>query len=209
MAKHLVKICGMKHRDNLTELLALPIDYFGMIFYAQSKRYVDDHIAKHLPTNTVKRVGVFVNEDNENILSYVDRFDLDVIQLHGAESPAQCQALRAQGLTVWKALGIDDTFDYDLLQEYEGKVDIFVFDTKTAQHGGSGTSFDWSALYKNTTAIPYFLSGGLGVDNLEEALSIDDERLIGLDFNSKLETEPGRKDINLVKQVLKILDNHE
>ncbi|CAG0903021.1 unnamed protein product [Cyprideis torosa] len=151
---------------------------------------------------TVKRVGVFVNASVAEIVEKVEMYQLDVVQLHGDESAEFCKKIQEKAHTVWKAFGIDDTFDFDSLTSYVGRIDAFLFDAKTPQYGGSGNTFSWSVLDQYTLNIPFLLSGGLGVENSNDFLSFQHSMLVGYDLNSALETSPGVKDAHKVQQVI-------
>lgn len=194
----------MREPENIRQLAGLGIDYIGFIFYPPSKRFVEsiDKITLNALPKDLKRTGVFVDASKEEILQRITQFGLNALQLHGAESPELCSELRQTGLEIIKAFGVDEDFEFDILKSYEGKVDYFLFDTKTKQHGGSGLTFDWRLLdsYKLTT--PYLLSGGLDEYNIFEALELEDRRFYGLDLNSRFEISPALKDIEKLKTVI-------
>ncbi len=198
----------MKDATNIASLLQLPIDYIGLIFYERSPRFAGHVDPQIFDQYDVPKVGVFVDQAVEEIVERQQAFQLDVIQLHGQESPAFCQEIKNKGLTVWKAFGVNANFDFSLLDSYREVVDLFLFDTKTPAHGGSGNTFDWDLLNQYNGNTPYLLSGGIGVDNLTTALERKDSRMVGLDLNSKLEINPGLKNIDLVQKALKII-HHE
>lgn len=201
-----IKVCGMKHLANIAEVSQLPIDYMGFIFYPKSARFVGNLAIGHIPA-TIKKVGVFVNETAERILSEVEKHSLQVVQLHGDETPALCEALQNEQLEVIKAFGIHDEFDWSMIEGYIPCVDFFLFDTKSPQHGGTGQTFDWKKLKEYPFDKPYFLSGGLSLDNIKQAVTYEDKRLAGLDLNSKFETQPALKNIDTLTQALKIIKN--
>lgn len=197
----------MRDLENIQQLVRLPIDYIGFIFYAKSPRFVQDNIHTTIPQN-IKKVGVFVDEIYTTIINKVDTYGITCIQLHGNETVELCASLKQKGLEVIKAFGIDDTFDWSVLEKYLDHVDFFLFDTKSTQHGGTGQTFSWQQLRQYPYSKPYFLSGGLSMDNLEHAMAIHDDRLYALDLNSKFELEPGLKNINILTQALSII-HHE
>lgn len=209
MGRLKVKICGMKYRDNIQDVLRLPIDYMGFIFYDKSKRYVEQLDLSVFDNSSIQKVGVFVNNTPHDINKTADDFQLDGIQLHGSETPEQCTELKETGKFIWKAFGIDEQFDFSVLEPYKDVVDCFLFDTKSPQYGGTGQAFSWETLTKYKGDTPYLLSGGIGIENLSDALHIQDERLFGLDLNSKLEVKPGIKNINLVNQAWNIIQNEQ
>ena len=201
-----IKICGLKHPDNITAITALSPDYVGFICYAPSPRYASDLQTETLDLlpESIYKTAVFVNEDAETITKLTDTYNFDAIQLHGNEGPEFCDSFRDK-VTVIKAFGVDKDFNFDRLQEFAGNVDYFLFDTRTDKHGGSGESFDWSLLDKYKMDTPFFLSGGLSLDNLAEVRSIKHPQFYGVDLNSRFEIEPGLKDINKLKAAFDIL----
>jgi phosphoribosylanthranilate isomerase len=201
-----IKVCGLKHPDNIKAVAALAPDYMGFICYAPSPRYAEELQAETLaalPANIYK-TAVFVNENAETIAKLTDTYNFDAIQLHGNEDPEFCDSLRSKAIII-KAFGLDENFDFEQLTEFEDNVDYFLFDTKTAQHGGSGKVFDWSLLDNYSLDIPFFLSGGLSLDNLREIKLIKHPQFYGVDLNSRFETEPGLKDIDKLKRAFEIL----
>jgi phosphoribosylanthranilate isomerase len=198
-----IKVCGMRSPENIAALTALSPDYMGFIFYAKSPRYVSDLSLENLPAS-VEKVGVFVNEEIDKVHSLINKYGLNVVQLHGSENAAYCEMLRDK-VTVFKAFGVDASFNFDQLKDYAASVDYFLFDTKTDAHGGSGRSFDWDVLNQYTMDIPFFLSGGLSLENLENVRLIKHPGFYGVDLNSRFETEPGVKDINKLSEAFKIL----
>lgn len=202
-----IKVCGMKDLDNMLDLIKLPIDYMGLIFYEKSKRYVsalDAHFIKAI--QGIKKIGVFVNANEDEILQKITDYGLSGIQLHGQEDPNFCQRLKSQDILVIKSFGIDENFDWQSLAAYESAVDYFLFDTKTISHGGSGIQFDWDLLKNYQLKKPYFLSGGLSAENITDVSHISDPRLYGLDLNSKFEFKSGIKNVELLEQTLKNLN---
>lgn len=209
MAKELlIKVCGMRETENIRDLANLPIDYMGHIFYAKSPRFAENLAVQQLP-NHIKRTGVFVNADFNSIMDLAKKHGLTTIQLHGDESPLIAQGLKAQGLEIIKAFGIDEQFDWSKLQGYAEFVDYFLFDSKSPAYGGTGQSFNWQKLKEYPLSKPYFLSGGLSLNNLKEAIAFDDERLVGLDLNSKFEIKPGLKNIEQLTTAVKIIRNEQ
>ena len=204
----LIKVCGMREQDNILQLLELPIHYMGHIFYKKSARYVGN--LENLDTSkNIKKTGVFVNSSIAEILESVNRLSLKVVQLHGDETAETASALKSEGLEVIKAFGIDEEFDWSQLEPFVEHVDFFLFDSKSPAYGGTGKAFNWQKLKEYPFEKPYFLSGGLSLENLEEAINFEDKRLVGLDLNSKFEIEPGLKDIEKLKLALKTIRNEQ
>ncbi|HEY4194146.1 MAG TPA: phosphoribosylanthranilate isomerase [Mucilaginibacter sp.] len=201
-----MKICGLKHPDNINAVACLGPDYVGFICYAPSPRYATDLQAETLAAlpKSIYKTAVFVNEDAETINKLIATYNFDAIQLHGNEDPAFCKSF-VNKVTVIKAFGLDKDFNFERLNDFAGSVDYFLFDTKTDLHGGSGQSFDWTLLDNYKLDIPFFLSGGLGLDNLDEVRSIKHPQFYGVDLNSKFEIEPGLKDIDKLKKAFELL----
>lgn len=207
-----IKICGLKNSENIRQVSEANPDYMGFIFYPKSPRYVGLKFSKNTLETIPKRIvktAVFVNESVENIMKIVKNYGFEAVQLHGNETPEMCKQLKEQKLTVFKTFAIEENFDFKTLIPYQTHCDYFLFDTKTPAFGGSGKSFDWILLLQYPLETPFFLSGGLGVENLEAILKLKHEKLYGLDFNSKLEKAPGLKDILMIKKVLGTIRNYE
>jgi phosphoribosylanthranilate isomerase len=201
-----LKICGMKEPANISAAAALKPDYLGFIFYPGSKRFVDGLDAveiRNVPAG-IKTTGVFVNEELAAVKQAITTYQLKAVQLHGEESPEYCKSLLGEAEVI-KAFGIDPAFDFKQLDAYAAVVDYFLFDTKTPQHGGSGQTFSWALLQNYTLTKPYFLSGGIGPESVNELLQIDDDRLYAIDVNSRFETAPGLKDIEELKKFKNLL----
>ncbi len=204
-----VKVCGMRQPENLKQIAALLPDYIGFIFYEGSKRFCEGTITPELLAElpaSIKKVGVFVNETTEVILDTARKYKLDVIQLHGRETPLQCKELQEAGLEVIKAFSVDDSFVFENTLLYERSCDYFLFDTRGNNYGGNGTVFDWEILKGYLSDKPYFLSGGLNLENLK---SREFEKIwpkpFALDVNSGFEVEPGLKDVEKVKELIKFI----
>ena len=203
-----IKVCGLKEPENIKAVEGLSPDYMGFIFYNKTPRFVNE---LHLETlnsipSSIQKTAVFVNETAENINSIIDTYNFDAIQLHGSEQADFCNSFRSK-VKVLKAFGINENFNFDDLKDYVNKVDYFLFDTKTVIHGGSGKTFDWSVLKNYKLDIPFFLSGGLSLDNIHEVKQIKHPQFYGVDLNSKFEIEPGIKDIKKLEQAFNIIKN--
>ena len=209
----LVKVCGMRDAAALADIAALGPDFLGFIFASKSPRFVGDVLAPELVRAlppTIWKVGVFVNETIENILGTAHRFGLAAVQLHGYETPAQCEALSEAGLLVMKAFSVGAEVDFAALLPYVPHCDFFLFDTKGAAPGGNGAIFDWNLLSAYNLPVPYFLAGGLGLEHTAELAALRLPGLAGVDLNSSFETAPGVKDAGRVGEMLKALrQKHE
>jgi phosphoribosylanthranilate isomerase len=221
-----LKVCGMKYVENIEQVVGLQPDYLGFIFYEKSKRNFEGIIPEF--SKSIKKTGVFVNEYVEIVISLVEEYRLDAIQLHGDESLEYVTDLKNQlkerralfidenkqikkkknkhyisenEVEIIKVFGIKDEFNFGILTPYLEVVDFFLFDTKGKERGGNGTKFDWSILEKYPFKKPFFLSGGIGLEDIEEIQKIikSDLPIYALDINSKFESKPGLKNINEVK----------
>lgn len=192
----------MKFTQNREQVEALGVDLLGYIFYGPSKRFVGDSPDAGLFQSEKPKVGVFVNENAFEILGLAKNLDFDYVQLHGKENPKTCAMLKKQGLHVLKAFPMDEGFNFASTAAYEQKVDYFLFDTKTKQHGGSGRKFNWQLLEKYTGDTPFFLSGGIGPSDVAEIKKINHPMLAGVDLNSGFEDKPGLKNIENLKKFI-------
>ena len=200
----LIKICGMKYSENIAEVAALHPDFMGFIFYPKSPRCAEplDVAALNALPAAIKKIGVFVNESMENILTAVYKYKLDGVQLHGTELVEMCKKLRAVGLIVIKVFHIAEAYNFKVMKAYEGACDYFLLDTQTNAYGGSGVKFNWTMLDEYTGETPFLLSGGIAPDDAEAIRKIKHPKLVGIDLNSKFEVKPGMKDVKLLKQFL-------
>lgn len=201
-----IKVCGMRDQENILEVARLRPDYMGFIFYDKTPRYVgaDFMIPKDFPAST-KRVGVFVNESVEEILKKVAAFNLDFVQLHGNETVAACAELKECGVGVIKVFSVDDEMDFSITEAYEQVVDFFLFDTRGKLYGGNAMTFDWNVLTRYNQKIPFFLSGGITPDNVEDVKPVAALNLRAIDVNSGVELQPALKDVQKIKTIQSIL----
>ncbi|ADY51963.1 Phosphoribosylanthranilate isomerase [Pseudopedobacter saltans DSM 12145] len=201
-----VKICGMKYERNIAEVSALSPDFMGFIFYPKSKRFVGlDFERQHIQNidPRIRKVAVFVNAHVNEVVEFSRIYGISTVQLHGDESPEFCTEIKKEGFSIIKAFGVDENFDFESLKAFEDVVDFFLFDTKTINYGGSGKTFGWDILNKYQLSKPFFLSGGLDVENLEKARELNHSQLYAVDLNSKFEIEPGIKNVELLEKALK------
>lgn len=200
----IVKVCGMREPENILRVDSLPVQWMGFIFYPPSKRYVDS-VPAHMPSRA-KRVGVFVNASLDFIAERAMTFGLDMIQLHGQETPMTCDHVRqATGCAVIKAFGINEDTCWDNIHRYDGHADYLLFDTHCDTAGGSGRTFDHSLLHHYEGKTPFVLSGGIGLDNVGQILKINHPLMAGIDLNSKFETAPALKSVERLQQFLEKL----
>ena len=201
----MIKVCGMREEPNIRAVEMLPVDWMGFIFYPGSSRYVGEKLS-HIPEK-VKRVGVFVNEQPEIIRERALQNRLDILQLHGDESPSHCRKLKEEGFQVIKAFGIrtDQPFPSEEVQRYEGCCDYLLFDTKTPMYGGSGKKFNWELLNDYRGTIPFLISGGIAPGDAVVIKAFSHPQLMGVDLNSGFETSPAIKDVSLLQTFIKQL----
>ncbi len=199
----------MKH--NIAEIAQLQPDYLGFIFYEKSPRNFEGTIPK-FPQN-IKKVGVFVDEKVEVIVDKIEKHQLDAIQLHGHESLEVCRLLQSTNKDIIKVFSIKDEFDFSVLKPYEDYVDYFLFDTKGKLPGGNGYTFNWDVLKGYPSTKPYFLSGGIGLDELEKIKAFESitasKYCHAIDVNSKFEIEPGLKSIEDLKEFKKYITSSD
>jgi len=216
--RRLIKVCGLRDGENIRQVAELGVDWIGMIFWPKSPRNVT-----MIPTHAgiipdrgtdigqfqAKRVGVFVDEMAQNIVTRVVNFKLDMVQLHGHESPTLIRNLRCTldpdirpGIKFIKTISIGSRNDLAAYKDYEDCADYFLFDTKCAEVGGSGQQFDWSVLDAYDGPKPFLLSGGIGPDDAGRVRAFSHPRCVGIDLNSRFETAPAVKDIQKLKAFL-------
>jgi phosphoribosylanthranilate isomerase len=199
-----IKICGLTFPENIEEIAALRPDYMGFIFYPQSPRNLKHEIPPI--TKSTQKVGVFVNATLEEIHTNVIKHRLDLVQLHGEESPEFCSEIERKSIKVIKSFAIDNSFNFKMLEEYKKSCTYFLFDTKGPQYGGNGISFDWSVLAKYNLNKPYFLSGGIGIESANELKAFFQKdyakSCLAIDLNSQFENTPGHKNPERLKSFM-------
>lgn len=200
-----IKVCGMTQLAQIEALNKLDVDFIGFIFYPKSSRYVLNHLSEKELKNikgNFKKVGVFVNASEAEILHTVESCDLDMVQLHGDEAPVFCERIAAQ-IPVIKAFRLlnNDDILYKTTP-YMNAVDYFMFDTNTEGFGGSGKKFDWSILRDLDVNKLFFMSGGIGESDVEDIHLFTQQNvakdLFSLDINSRFEVSPGVKDVEKI-----------
>lgn len=199
-----LKVCGLKYKDNINEIIKLKVDYLGFIFYPKSKRFVgEDFVMPETPKQVLK-IGVFVNADINYVIEKVNKYNLNGVQIHGDERAEYCKELnkKLNDVIILKAFGIDEKFDFNSLKYYEQHCDYFLFDTKTKDYGGSGKQFNWEILKNYNNPTPYFISGGIGVNEYKDVkANASLLNYFAIDVNSKFEIEPGLKNIDKLKEI--------
>ena len=204
-----LKVCGMKY--NTADVASLRPDYLGFIFWEPSARYFKGSMPELDPA--IKKVGVFVNAAPEEIVMRTFEYNLQLIQLHGQESPDYCRDLKlllagenTELPEIVKAFALDENFDFELLTSYEDVCDYFLFDTRSDLPGGSGKKFNWKLLSNYRLGKPFFLSGGIGSQDVESIKEFSNQPgakyCYGIDVNSKFEKEPGLKDTKSLEEFM-------
>jgi len=204
-----LKICGMKHSDNILEVALLEPDYLGFILYKNSPR----NFSGEIPTinSAIKKTGVFVDAEIDFVLEMIEKYHFSAVQLHGKESAEYCTKLKLavsnESVEIIKVFSVKESFNFEELQPYEGIVDLFLFDTKGKSKGGNGITFDWELLKEYSSPTPFFLSGGIGLEELEKIEELynhfenqqKSHLLYGVDVNSKFEIEAGLKNVKSLR----------
>lgn len=199
-----IKICGISTPETLEATIRARAAHVGFMFFPKSPRYVTPAQASVLSTQAegrISRVGVFVDADDTTIAEAVTAARLDVLQLHGSETPERVGQLRARfGMPVWKVFSVATAGDVERSLAYAGTADLALFDAKTpkgaALSGGMGLSFDWSLVAKWKGPLAWGLAGGLNPDNVAEALRLTGTQLV--DTSSGVESAPGVKDVDRI-----------
>jgi phosphoribosylanthranilate isomerase len=205
-----IKVCGITRPEQMQELKELGADYAGMIFFKGSRRYVGQEMKNgelRVDNAKLSRVGVFVNADLVSVEKAIADYHLKAVQLHGDESPEFCLALKGKA-DIIKAFRVRGNEDIDaLIAPYQGACEYFLFDTETKEFGGSGKQFDWKILEKAEINKPFFLSGGIGLEDADKLNQFHHPFFHAVDVNSRFETEPGVKDIQMVAKFINTIHN--
>jgi phosphoribosylanthranilate isomerase len=200
-----VKVCGLVDPVNTQEIVEALPDFIGFNFYPGSKRYVGDNPHNSLFSNipaTIRKTGIFVNENPGKIIETTQKYNLNLIQLHGNESAAYCRELAEKGLKIIKAFGIGDNFNFSQLTEFEAVCEYFLFDTKIGKQGGSGLKFKWEKIHEYYIEKHFFLAGGIKPADALSIKQIKHKYLFAVDINSCFELFPGIKDPVKVKKFI-------
>lgn len=200
-----IKVCGITTLTQLEQLNSMGVDYAGFIFYEKSPRYVLSQLRSKGVASlklTTQKVGVFVNASENDIMTQIELFELDIVQLHGNETPSFCNHI-SDHVKVIKAFRINKENSHIdwMVKPYEDVCDFYLFDHGSAGiYGGSGTKFNWQLIKEATINKNFFLSGGIAFEDADEIKKFSHPFFYGIDINSKFETEPGIKDMELVKE---------
>ena len=201
-----LKVCGMKYKKNINEVSNLKPNFMGFIFWPETSRYFNSE-KTDIPNNIFK-VGVFVNQSFEIIKEKIYKFNLDYVQLHGDEKVHICKKLN-QITKIIKVFRVGENIDFNKITPYENYCDYFLFDTEGKKYGGSGKKFNWKILRNYKSKKPFFLSGGIDLNDFNELKKIFklDIPFFGIDINSRFEIKPGLKDDKKIKELIEKIKN--
>ena len=210
-----LKVCGLTKMDQIQELISLNTDFLGFIFYEKSPRFVLNHLSLEgiSAINHQGKVGVFVNETIEKIVEISEKSNLNFIQLHGDEDEEFVKKLRlslSKNIKIIKVIRIGNDFEkfkneISKISNLKSQISNLLFDTDSKAFGGTGKTFDWQILNEIEIPIPYFLSGGISLENIHQLSTINHQPL-ALDINSKFEIEPGNKNLEKIKKFTQIVN---
>ena len=228
--RFLIKVCGVRDEENIKQLLALDIDMIGFVFCPDSPRYVQmissmagiipdyskDRYEKQSGTftetddmNRVKRMGVFSDDMPQNIITRIYNYNLDYVQLQGEESLVMIDNLRRSvdpdiraGIKIVKTISVASVADLEQCKAYEGHADLLRFDARCSADDSRENKFDWSLLDAYHGKTPFLLSGDIGLEDAELLRKFQHPMCVGIEVNSRFETAPGVKDINLLKRFI-------
>jgi phosphoribosylanthranilate isomerase len=194
-----IKVCGITSQSQSEQLLALGVDYIGMIHHSKSPRHIK------APSTLQNGVLVSVDQSLESILQLAEKFQTKVIQLHGSETPDYCNILKNKGFEIIKSFSINDDFNFEECYRYCDSTKHFLLDTKGKKRGGNGIKFNWNKLNEYQVNKPFFLSGGISPNDTDHINNLNHTQLIGIDINSQFEISPGVKDLHQISSFIKQL----
>ncbi|MBW8523070.1 phosphoribosylanthranilate isomerase [Chryseobacterium chendengshani] len=203
-----IKVCGLTKLDQIQELISMNVDFLGFIFYEKSPRYVLNHLTVEeiSEINHSEKVGVFVNENLDSIIEIAEKADLNLVQLHGDENEEFISDLRKKlnkKTEIIKVIRVGNQSSDELQETINSQpstINYLLFDTDSKTYGGTGETFDRNIINEIETPIPYFLSGGISLENIEN-IELLNLKPFALDINSKFEIEPGNKDVEKIKKL--------
>ena len=205
-----IKVCGMRESQNIIDLGSHSTpDLIGFIYYNLSPRFVGFDFFPNLYEIALNAatVGVFVNHPIEEVIKIAKKGQLDYVQLHGNEDLKYLEQVKKRGIRVIKSIAVKEQLKVEELKNIEPLVDYFLFDTASSQYGGTGKKFNWQSLQDYTLSTPFFLSGGIGPEDVNSIIKLNHPLLFGIDINSKFEIRPGLKNIPIVNNFIKEIRN--
>lgn len=198
----------MRDESNIRELVKVHPDYIGFIFYSKSERFVGENfnlkVLDYLP-ESIYKVGVFVKASKDYILEKLNTFRLDLIQFHGGESPEFCRDLHDKGIPIIKVFSVNEEFDFNVINPFKAYCKYFMFDTECSTYGGSSMKYNWNIFNRYDNEKPFFLSGGIGLEDSDSIKELKNLNIHAVDINSRFEKEPGLKDISKIRKFIKNL----
>jgi len=201
-----IKVCGITSLKQAQQLQQFSVEFVGFIFYPRSKRFAVpalENLEKEIKELSIKKVGVFVNQPMDEIEKAIFDYGLHAVQLHGDETDEFCAELMDKAKVI-KVFGVDGNEDFKSLTDpFLAVCDYFLFDTKTADRGGSGKQFNWKGLNEAEIKKPFFLSGGIGLNDVEKLQNVANPSFYAVDVNSCFELAPGKKDMDKIKTFVK------
>ena len=200
-----IKVCGLRDPGNIELVCRLNPDFVGYIFYPRSKRYVGarpDPAIFRIPAKPVRKVGVFVNEEITVVRRKFEEYGLDMVQLHGSEPPEYCRDLSFSGVPVIRALTPGRIALQAQIAAYAEIAGHFLFDRGGKEFGGTGNKFNWDLLRTYSVPVPFILSGGIAPEDVSRIGKLDHKWLYGVDLNSRFESAPGIKKVDLLKHFI-------
>ena len=207
-----IKVCGMTLPEQVNALDEMGVDFAGFIFYPKSPRYIGHKISPEKMKQIkgrIAKVGVFVNMPYDELMRTVESYRLDMVQLHGDETPFFCEKV-ANYVTVIKAFRLSDNDPIEwILRSFQDHTDMFMFDTMGAGYGGTGKKFDWNMLKEADVDKLFFLSGGIEPGDEERLIAFEKEpvakKLFSVDINSRFEVSPGVKNMEKIASFVRTL----
>lgn len=200
-----IKICGLTSIDDVAACVSSRVDYVGFVFHEGSKRDLKFHeatkIAFHVPKN-IRKVALLVDPSNSDLKKLFSEFKPDILQLHGNETSTRVLEIRKEyGLPIIKSVSISNKNDLKKIEEYTNVADQLLIDSSKpdpkSPPGGNGVSFDWELISGYEWKIPWLLAGGLNFQNAQQAIKVSGAKQ--LDVSSGVESRPGVKDKNLIR----------
>ena len=195
----IIKVCGLKEKENMQAIDHLQPDLLGMIFYEKSPRFLS---GIEMISTKASKVGVFVNESVEIMIKTAKNWGLSYIQLHGNEKVETAALLREKGFQVIKAMSIETEINKEVLEKFSPYCTYFLFDSKGKNPGGNGIKFNWEFLSKYDLEIPFLLSGGIQPGDINSIKKLEHPSFAGVDINSGFEISPGIKNVESVKKFI-------
>jgi len=230
----IIKVCGMRDPENIRAVSALDIDWMGFVFWRDSPRYLqqissrtgtlpdysslrDDAMRKKADgKKDILRVGVFVDDMPQNIVTRVVNYRLDIVQLHGGESPVMMENLRRTidpdihpGIKLMKTIYVGCADDLKCCADYAGVADYFLFEPKKPADADTKSLIDWDVLASYDGQVPFILGGDIGPDDVERIRHFSHPAFCGISVDAQFETAYAMKDVVALKAFVECLRKGE